>query len=207
MRTKKKRSVFGIVIGILIFILLFISIYIYILSLQAKKSVEDASKGQEGKVLYVTNGSDIKLRTNETKDEIIKEDSVTETVTEESAINDEGKWRTGEIRVPETMKDVFLVVNTTNPYLSKEKAVLYNSYKSKQFAPIQIDNLPAGVIVFNLDRLKKGTWYIAFKDITEEGFGISSCFCLSEEEYNDWLVQYKPEAFLIPRDENGTVIK
>ena len=111
------------------------------------------------------------------------------------------KWSVGTLDIKETLHDVYVVFECTNPYVNTTDVILYDSYKSKVFEPLETEVLPIGTVIFEVDRLKRGTWYIALNDITgyDVGFGTSLCFILTEEELVEWLTQFKEENRVQPR--------
>jgi len=111
------------------------------------------------------------------------------------------KWSVGTLDIKETLHDVYVVLECTNPYVNTTDVILYDSYKSKVIEPLETEVLPIETVIFHVDRLKRGTWYIALNDITgyDVGFGTSLCFILTEEELTEWLVQFKEENRVQPR--------
>lgn len=130
------------------------------------------------------------LPDNSGKDEAVSED------TEESG------WITGVLDNDEYRYDILVVLEFTNLKAQPLKALLYDEEKTAIYEPsIETD----GRIVFEVERFKKGCWYLATRlPEGEDSLGTSVVSYLSREEYETLFSTDEKEP--LPRDEYGGAI-
>lgn len=167
---------------------------------QAEEGTEEVREHRED-ALYVKRqgGTAVSLRPvaqptilpdDSGKDEAVSDD------TEESG------WTAGMIENSEYRYDILVVLEFTNLKAQPLKAILYDEEKTVIVEPSIVTD---GRIVFEVERLKKGNWYLAtLLPEGEESLGTSVVSFLNKEEYERLFHPETREP--LARDEFGGAI-
>lgn len=167
---------------------------------QAEEGTEEVREHRED-ALYVKRqgGTAVSLRPvaqptilpdDSGKDEAVSDD------TEESG------WTAGMIENSEYRYDILVVLEFTNLKAQPLKAILYDEEKTVIVEPSIVTD---GRLVFEVERLKKGNWYLAtLLPEGEESLGTSVVSFLNKEEYESLFHPENREP--LARDEFGGAI-